>query len=74
MTNAKDGAKVRPVSDEQLSDKELDGMSGSQKASHEAELLAAKELAADELAKVSGGTTPDPRRGIPGEIFGPPKK
>jgi predicted ribosomally synthesized peptide with nif11-like leader len=34
----------------------------------------AKALSDDALGGVSGGTTSDPRRGIPGEIFGPPKR
>ena len=66
------------ANDKHLSDKELDKMSGSQSptvAERIARERTARELAADEMAKLSGGgSTPDPRRGIPGEIFGPPKQ
>ena len=34
----------------------------------------AKSLSDEALGGVSGGFTDDPRRGIPGTIFGPPKK
>jgi hypothetical protein len=74
MSKPKDEAK-----DKHLSEKELDKMSGSQSlndAERMAREQAGRELAADEMAKLSGGAgrTPDPRIDIPGEIFGPPKK
>jgi predicted ribosomally synthesized peptide with nif11-like leader len=34
----------------------------------------AKSLSDEALGGVSGGLTDDPRRGIPGTIFGPPKR
>lgn len=34
----------------------------------------AKSLSDEALGGVSGGLTDDPRRGIPGTIFGPPRK